>query len=262
MEIIMNNRKNLIAFSVGLVAAVNYNVQAQEKQYQDMSDPMAVYTQAGGGITDKGFNFKIGQTYDTGSNSTMGMNIFELKGLSGDSLDIRNNDKPLYKSVDNSLDSFRYRNFEVDMTNGRGSQIDSIFNIDNETVDMSYSLIQALPKWGFAQLYPLAGIGLTAVNDSDDGLKLPGTFAAVGFYGKFTITDKLWVNYNPLWLTTLTGSDKYKNENYADDSQILTHEVAVSYQFTPRFNLRYFSNWNEHVNFSDGDHRIEFNYQF
>jgi len=30
-------------------------------------------------------------------------------------------------------------------------------------------------------LYPLAGIGLTAVNNSEDGLKLPGTFAASAF---------------------------------------------------------------------------------
>lgn len=257
----MNLRKNLIVLSFTL-AAINGSAQAQEKEYQDMSDPMAVFTQAGAGITDKGINVKIGQTYDTGSVTTMGMNIFEFKGGLGDSFGIRDNDEPLYETVDNSLDSIRYRNFEVDMTNGRGSQIDANLNIDKETVDLSYSLIQALPKWGFAQLYPLAGVGLTAANDSEDGLKLPGTFAAVGFYGKFTLTDNLWVNYNPLWLTTLTGSDKYQNENYAGDSQILTHEVAVSYQFTPRFNLRYFSNWNEHVSFSDGDHRIEFNYQF
>ncbi|TOD47751.1 hypothetical protein CGJ69_01150, partial [Vibrio parahaemolyticus] len=49
---------------------------------------------------------------------------------------------------------------------------------------------------------------------------------------------------------------------YAGEDNILTHEFALSYQINPRANIRYFANWNEHVNFGDGDHRIEFNYQF
>ena len=48
---------------------------------------------------------------------------------------------------------------------------------------------------------------------------------------------------------------------YGDDS-IMTHEFAASYQINPRFNVRYYANWNKEVNFEDGDHRIEFNYQF
>ena len=52
---------------------------SEEKDVQDMSDPLAVYTQVGGGLTDKGANFKFGQTYDTGSDVITqiryGMNI-------------------------------------------------------------------------------------------------------------------------------------------------------------------------------------------
>ncbi|TOA32346.1 hypothetical protein CGK30_16335, partial [Vibrio parahaemolyticus] len=61
---------------------------------------------------------------------------------------------------------------------------------------------------------------------------------------------------------TLSGSSQYKDAYYAGEDNILTHEFALSYQINPRANIRYFANWNEHVNFGDGDHRIEFNYQF
>lgn len=59
-------------------------VSAQEEHVQDMSDPLAVYTQVGFGVTDKGLNFKFGQAYDTGSSTTMGMSIIELKGVAGE----------------------------------------------------------------------------------------------------------------------------------------------------------------------------------
>nr|WP_206355572.1 hypothetical protein [Vibrio maerlii] len=243
------------------------------EELQDMSDPLAVYTQAGIGYTDKGINIKVGQSYDTGSDTTMAMNVMELKGVGGDALGFRDQDDSnnLYKGVDDSIDSVRFRNFKVDLTNGRGSQLDVVYSFDDrmigdemytETVDVSYSLIQALPKWGPVQFYPLAGLGATLANQEEDGYEIPGTFAVVGMYSKLDITDKIWLNYNPMWLSTLSGSEDYKDNYYANDSSILTHEFAVSYQLSKRTNIRYFANWNEEVDFADGDHRIEFNYQF
>ncbi|GAA5315259.1 MAG: hypothetical protein AseanaTS_04630 [Candidatus Pelagadaptatus aseana] len=257
----MNSIKKIATVALGFAAYSLTDITRAEDEVQDMSDPLAVYTQAGFGITDKGLNIKIGQTYDTGSDTTMGMNIIELKGVFGESLGFRGSDEPLYGHVDDSIDSFRFRNFKVDMTNGRGSQIDANINIDGETGDVSYSLIQALPKWGPMQLYPLAGLGVSAANDSDDGFEIPGAFGVLGFYGKFTVTDNIWINYNPVWLSTLAGSNDYEDGHYAGDSNILAHEFAISYQFTPRFNMRYFANWNEVVDYGDGDHRLEFNYQ-
>lgn len=235
--------------------------QSDDKEYQDMSDPLAVYTQAGLGYTDKGLNIKIGQAYDTGSDTSMAMNIVEFKGIAGDALGFRDNGEPLYQGVDDSVDSVRFRNFVVDLTSGRGSQIDISYNFDRETADASYSLIQALPKWGFVQLYPLLGAGVTVANDVDEGYKIPGTFGALGFYGKFTVTDKIWLNYNPVWLTTLSGSDDYKDNYYINDSSLFTHEVVVSYQINAHSNIRYFANWNTEVSVGDGDHRIEYNIQ-
>ncbi len=82
-------------------------------------------------------------------------------------------------------------------------------------------------------------------------------------YGKFTITEKIWLNYNPFWLTAVSGSNIYEDSAYAPGKDnILLHEFAASYQFTPRFNLRYFANWSNLVDITDGDHRIEANYQF
>ena len=51
-----------------------------------MSGPLAVYTQVGAGANNKGINIKIGQSYDTGNDKTMGMNVLEIKGGLGESL--------------------------------------------------------------------------------------------------------------------------------------------------------------------------------
>jgi len=57
-----------------------------ENDIKDMSDPLAVYIQVGTGIADKGINFKNGQAYDTGEENVAGMNVFEVKGIAGETL--------------------------------------------------------------------------------------------------------------------------------------------------------------------------------
>ncbi|PSW17646.1 hypothetical protein C9I98_19210 [Photobacterium sanctipauli] len=247
--------------TVAVFSAVSFNAFADD-DIQDMSDPLAVFTQVGAGYTDKGLNIKLGQTYDTGNPTTAGMNVLELKGAMGDTLGWRD-------EANDSIDSIRFRNFGVDLTNGRGNQIDVNYDFNTEAGSISYSFIQALPAFGPIQLFPLGGVGAAFGNNvtGDDGetisgYSMPGTFAVIGTYGKFTINDKIWLNYNPMWMTTLSGSDSYKNNAYGENNaNILAHEFAASYQFNPRFNVRYFANWTEYTDFKDGDHRIEFNYQ-
>lgn len=241
----------------------------EDKLPADMSDPLAVYNQVGAGVTDRGLNLKFGQTYDTGSDTTMGMNVIEVKGIFGEALGWSNTVEP-----DNSIDSFRFRNFNVDMENGRGAQLDANYTVETEALDVSYSIIQALPKMGSINLYPLAGLGVTIQNNAidsidngqteiDSGFSMPGAFGVVGMYGKWAITDQIWFNYNPMWLTSLAGSDYYKDNTYgAGNSNIFLHEVILSYQINPVTNVRYFANFSDEVNFADGEHRIEFNYQF
>ena len=239
-------------------------------EVQDMSDPLAVFTQVGAGYTNKGLNLKVGQTYDTGNPITAAMNVLELKGIAGEQLGWTGNSQR-----DDSIDSFRLRNFGVNLTNGRAHQLDINYNVDGnplvakQTADISYSFIQALPKWGPVQFYPLAGAGVSIGEDAiesdgdvDGGFSAMGVFGVVGMYSKLQLTDKLWINYNPMWLTTIAGDENYEDNYYGkDESHVFTHEVAVSYQFTPRFNVRYFANWSNHTDFIDGDQRIEFNYQ-
>lgn len=240
-----------------------------EKEIQDMSDPLAIYTQAGFGVTDKGINLKVGQTYDTGDESTAAMNIIEVKGIFGDALGWRGE-----SVTSDSIDSFRFRNFSTNLTNGRATQIDANYNLNpnlvaSESADVSYSLIQAFPPTGAFTFYPLAGVGVSIGKDAieddgsiDSGYSTMGVYALVGMYSKIKINDKIWLNYNPFWLTTIAGSDNYTDNYYGlGKSHILTHEFAASYQINPRMNLRYFANFNENVDFMDGDHRIEFNYQ-
>lgn len=243
-------------------------VYAEEK-LQDMSDPLAVYTQAGAGVSNRGINIKVGKSYDPKVPDTMAMNVLEIKGIYGDTFGW---DEGV--NIDNSVDSIRFRNFKVDLTTGRGTQIDVNFGFDKTNIaeqagDISYSLMQALPKMSIFSLYPLAGVGAAFGNNVveddntiDSGYSVYGTFVLVGMFSKIAITDKVWLNYNPFYLSTLSGSNNYKDNAYGiGNDSILLHEFAASYQINPRLNIRYFANWNENVNFSDGDHRLEFNYQ-
>jgi len=161
-----------------------------DTEVQDMSDPLAVYTQAGLGATNLGINVKIGRSYDPGKPNVMAMNVIEIKGLLGDTLGWDNLDRE-----DNAIDSIRFRNFTVNTTTGRGTQIDFNYsfdqtNIADNTGDLSYSLMQALPKIGIVNLYPLAGLGASFGKDTvesdgsiDDGFSFNGTYALLGMYG-------------------------------------------------------------------------------
>lgn len=181
-----------------------------------------------------------------------------IKGIFGQALDWNND-----KNASDSVDSFRFRNFSVNLNNGRGAQIDFNYNLQQESGLLSYSLLQALPKYSVFNLYPLAGLGLAIKNDSQQGYQIPGTAGLIGMYGKATVTDKIWLNYNPIYMTALSGSDDYKANAFGSNQKnIMTHEATASYQITPIMNVRYFANWSEYTAFSDGDHRIELNYQF
>ncbi|MCF2848474.1 hypothetical protein NH514_14590 [Pseudoalteromonas sp. ACER1] len=240
-----------------------------QKEVQDMSDPLAVYTQIGFGTTNKGLNLKVGQAYDTGIATTAGMNVIEVKGIYGDALGWESDSK-----TTDSIDSFRFRNFSVDLSSMSATQIDANYNLNanlvaDESMDVSYSFIKALKPMGRFTFYPLAGVGASLGENTleddgsrDSGYSIMGAYGLVGMYAKVTINDKIWLNYNPFWLTTIGGSDNYKDHYYGlNQSHILIHEFAASYQINPRMNLRYFANWNENVDFVDGDHRLEFNYQ-
>ncbi len=264
------SRKHFVSIlALGLTASVGSSALAEESNadVQDMSDPLAVYTQMGVGYTDKGLNIKIGQTYDTGSDVVMGMNVVEVKGIAGDTFGWNGGSaKRRAYTKNNGADSFRFRNFQADMTVGRGAQIDVAYDFRSEMGGASYSFLQALPKMGRVSLYPLAGAGVAFGNnipDGKDGVRnenrgysVAGTFGVAGMYGKFDVTDKIWLNYNPMYTRPLSGAEFYKNSG----SETL-HEAAASYQISPRTNVRYFANWSNRTSFSDGDHRVEINYQ-
>ena len=257
----------LIKSFVALALVSSTFLSADEpKEVQDMSDPLAVYTQAGLGYTDRGFNIKIGKSYDSGKPATMAMNVIEIQGALGEAVGFRDD-------TTNTIDSFRFRNFVINTKNGLGSQVDIGYNQNSKTGSASYSLIQALPKISIFQFYPLAGLGLAVANnvnentlwadtDSPSGVSIPGVYGMIGMYSKVTITKEIWFNYNPIWMSSIAGSKNYTKNTYGlNNSSALTHEVALSYQISPVFNIRYFGNWSEHVDFVDGGQRIEFNYQ-
>ncbi len=176
---------------------VNSDAKSDKEELQDMSDHLAVYTQMGAGDTNKGLNIKIAQSYDTGSATTMAMNVLEIKVFFGDTVGWDSDDVK-----DDQVDSFRLRNFKVDMTNGRGAQIDIINSYDetpyaDETGSLSYSIIQALPPMSVFQFYPLAGLGMdfsqNALQDDgtrNSGYSVRGFFGLIGVYAKSILPIK------------------------------------------------------------------------
>ncbi len=250
-----------LAISMPVMADSN---STKADDIQDMSDPLAVFTQAGFGFTNKGINLKAAQAYDTGDANTIAMNAFEVKGIGGDIIGWDGD-----SATSDAVDSLRFRNFGVNLTNGRGAQVDISYDLNTEAGSMSYSILQALPALGSFNFYPLAGAGAAFANNAlqDDGttasgFSVPGVFAIMGMYTKYAVTEKIWVNYNPMWSVSLAGSDNFKDYGFEGDSSVFAHEFVLSYQVNPRSNVRYFANWTENTDVIDGDHRIEYNYQF
>ena len=258
-------------FLIILVALINTSfAEEKKKDVQDMSDPLAVYTQAGLGITDKGLNIKLGKSYDPNMKDTMAMNVIEIKGVLGEALGWAGSSKK-----NNSIDSYRLRNFKVNTKNGRGSQIDIACSMKptalaHASCNGSYGVIQALPKVGIVTFYPLLGAGIefgrNVVEDDgsiDSGYSAYGVNSVVGMYSRIAVSKKFWLNYNPFWVSALSGSENYKKNAYGNSQDnLFLHEFAASFQMSPVMNLRYFANWNNKVDFMDGDQRIELNIQF
>lgn len=99
------------ALSVALFSLSSY--AAEQKEFEDMSDPLAVFSQAGIGYTDKGLNLKFAQAYDSKKENILALRALEIKGIYGGVLGWSDD-----ASVDDSVDSLRYRTFEVDITTG------------------------------------------------------------------------------------------------------------------------------------------------
>lgn len=219
---------------------------AHAEEVQDMSDPLAVYTQMGAGVTNKGLNLKLGRAYDTGNKDTMAMDVVELKGFAGESLGLDGND---------SVNQLHYRHFGVNIQNGRGSQVDVNWDFNANIGTASYSLIQALPQMGPVNLYPLAGIGAVVQDGKEDSYQMPGTFGLAGIYSKVQINERVWLNYNPMYTSQLGGNTALKEVSMFG----WAHEAAANYQISPRQNIRLFWNWGETINGTD--FRIEYNHQ-
>ncbi len=249
----------LLTFTPPLMAQ-----ESDTEEIKDMSDPLAVYTRAGLGVTNKGFNIKIGVESKSGDADTNLMHIIEIRGFGGETV---GRDGPYVRN--DSVDSLRYRRFAVKKSNGRGSQTEISYNQNSDSGALSYSLLQGLPKWKNFNIYPLVGLDIGIAKDAleddgtiDSGFSFPGAFGVVGMFGKYRVNEKIWINYNPFWSVGLVGSDNYKDHGFEGHSSVLTHEAAISYTLTARSNIRYYANWSEYTDFSDGTHRIEYNYQF
>ncbi|WP_236009250.1 hypothetical protein [Vibrio ulleungensis] len=221
----------------------------QETELADMSDPLAVYNRAGAGVTNNGINLKFGIEYATPDSNNQAMHVLEIKGIAGEALGWSDHD-----TRDDSIDSIRYRNFQLDKQKNRGTQIDMDWDFDSDMGSASYSFLQGTPKYGAFQFYPLAGAGFTVSDEKEDGIGIPGGFALVGVYTKVTLTDTIWLNYNPMYKAGVGGQ-------LSDWSQ-LDHEITASYRLNPRQNVRFYANWDNETDFKKGDFKLEFNHQF
>ncbi len=270
----LNKLVSAVALSSLAATAVAAEAEAG-KDAKDMSDPMAIYTSGGISYGTNGLNLKVMKTLDTGSATKLSAVIVEAKDMDfADDGDVRHGTER-----SSGVSNLRLRLFNVDMTTGRGLSYDIIQNLDN-TGDQarnvnpnskalnkmgmaSVGMMQALPKIGFWQTYPIIGAGLWYGEDVEKGIDTSGVSLNFTMYNKFTVTDKIWLNWNLTYVHGIYGSDSFKdNMNSADDS--LGHEFIASYQIDPRNNLRLWYNAS-HKQFNDdntGETRLEFNHQF
>ncbi|MFG1484913.1 hypothetical protein ABMA77_02530 [Halobacteriovorax sp. RZ-1] len=234
-----------------------------------MSDPLAVFTSVGFGATNRGLNAKFTLAYPSGEPGIASLNALEIKGFLGEELGW---DRTSRKS--NDIDTVRLRRFSVNGAKQTATQIDATYNfkgnnLAEQNISAAYSYVHGIPEFWNINLYPLGGVGLeigkNAIEDDDtidSGYSIMGINAVIGMFAKLAITKKIWLNYNPLWIVAISGSDRFENHAYGNKDNLLTHEFAIGYQINPQLNLRYFANWNNLIDYTDGDHRLEFNYQF
>lgn len=239
---------------------------AKEQEVQDMSDPLAVYTQVGGSYGTNGINFKLGKTLDTGSPTDMSMILFEVKSMLGEHTKDEGSSAMNPDMANDGISELRFRKFDVDMTNGRGISMDVIHNFDSNSGTASIGMIQALPKVGFWQAFPIIAAGVQyndgsmhAADGESTGLHSDFAFASFTLYNKFQLTDTIWANYNPVYTQAIFGDQLYTDNLRGSDG--LTHEFVLSWQMTPKQNFRLWYNTTQN-NFSDGDFRLEYNQQF
>jgi hypothetical protein len=211
----------------------------------DLSDPMAVYTSVGGSYGTEGANLKMGLAYDTGNDATIGMHIIEVKNMIDDDSDL----------------SLRYRHFGVDLTNGRGTQIDVNHNAEEGVGTASYGIMQMLPVTSNFAIYPVLAAGIQydinsdkAHDPNDGGLSVPGAFVSLTAYSKFTINENWWLNYNPTFLYGVAGQ--------LNGEDVLVHEFAISRKVGVDKSVRLYHNLGNNDNFKEGETRLEFNMAF
>ncbi|RLA72361.1 MAG: hypothetical protein DRG78_23955, partial [Epsilonproteobacteria bacterium] len=89
----------LLTFTTSLIAENN-----ETEVLEDMSDPLAVYTRGGLGISNRGINIKMGLEYKSGDANKQNMHVLEIKGIGGEAIGW---DGGYARS--NSIDSLRYR---------------------------------------------------------------------------------------------------------------------------------------------------------
>ncbi|GIU29499.1 hypothetical protein L2719_15540 [Shewanella schlegeliana] len=262
----MKNRTLTVAVAVATPLSISSIAFAEENEIQDMSDPLAVYTQLGASYGTNGINFKLGKTLDTGSATDMSMFLFEVKGLYGEHMKHQGASALAPENANNGVSELRFRKFDVDMTTGRGISMDVIHNFNANSGTASVGMIQALPKVGVWQAFPIIAAGVeyndgSKRSDTNEasGLHSDFVFASFTLYNKFLLTDTIWANYNPIYTQAIFGNEHY-TENLKG-SNGLTHEFILSWQMTPTQNFRLWYNASQNQ-FADGDFRLEYNQQF
>ena len=255
-----NNTLTKLAGAVALsaLAATSFAVE-NEKEAADMSDPMAIYTMGGVSYGTNGINLKMMKTLDTGSATDLSALIVEVKDM-----DFVNDGEERHgKMRSASPSNLRIRKFDVNMTNGLGLSYDIMQNLDGRKPGVAMvGAMQALPQIGFWQAFPILGAGLM-YGEADNGINMDGVLLNFTMYNKFTVTDKIWLNWNIVYNEGIYGSEDFKNSmNSASDS--MSHEFIASYQINPRNNLRLWYNVSHDyiTNDKTGETRLEYNRQF
>lgn len=214
-----------------------------------------------------GLNFNV--ELDRNDDTAMSFYRLDAKGVYGEALGWNSDD-----NQDDSIDTLRVRMGEIHNDSKMGMYMDAEYDRDIERLDASAGIIGEI-KTKQLTIRPFATFGLVAQNtiesigpaEVEAGYTIPGTYATVGAYTEYQVTERVSVQYNPLWKTAVSGKSHHTEHGFIDNKDkghgsILINEFAIAYKINTQVKLQYVAEWDQHTSLSDGEQMIELKYQF
>ncbi len=211
----------LVMASAGAIAETTQpeNVESESASDDiDMSDPMAIYTNAGLSFGTGGIDMKLGlQIPSDGGFSNM--IILEGKGA-------------FRKGESEEFASYRGRYFAGQQEGSLRFAVDVNYNAEADVALYNTGVFYTQPISSNLTIYP----GMMVGKATNGGTVAPGTeesttIMTAMFYSRYTLSDKTWLTVNPTYT-------HYREEFGDVGRNNFSMEMGIGYQLNKKTNVR------------------------